>query len=205
MAPELLSQADNWFCFHLLSEGDASTLGRYNAHYSDDVLAHLIGEPIPGNCFMWSAPNQPFVLPVRVRSFEELYRSQVKTDPAAMRLEGTRAQQVLEAVSEALERLKGGLLKALKEPRARFVRVPDALPGSREGIGLYSGQLYYMIKEIKTVADTQSEDQLMEELLTLLLGEGSLFQQDYDGKKYFCASIEDWQRALGSRPRVRDV
>lgn len=56
MAPELLSQADNWFCFHLLSEGDAETLGSYNSRYSEDVLAHLIGEPISGNCFMWSAP-----------------------------------------------------------------------------------------------------------------------------------------------------
>jgi len=43
--------------------------GKFNSHYSDDVLAHLIGEPIPGNCFMWSAPHQPFVLPVRIRSF----------------------------------------------------------------------------------------------------------------------------------------
>ena len=41
-------QADNWFCLHLLSEGDAGTLGKYNSHYSDDVLAHLIGEPSAG-------------------------------------------------------------------------------------------------------------------------------------------------------------
>jgi uncharacterized protein len=46
IAPEILSQADNWFCFHLLSEGDAGTLGKYNAHFSDDVLAHLIAEPM---------------------------------------------------------------------------------------------------------------------------------------------------------------
>ena len=77
MAPEILSQSDNWFCFHLLSEGDASTLGRYNSHYSHDVLAHIIGEPIPGNCYMWSAPKQPFVLPVRIRSFEDLYKENV--------------------------------------------------------------------------------------------------------------------------------
>ncbi len=69
MAPELLSQADNWFCFHLLSEGDAGTLGKYNSHYSHDILAHLIGEPIQGNCYMWSAPKQPFVFPVRIRRF----------------------------------------------------------------------------------------------------------------------------------------
>lgn len=205
MAPELLSQADNWFCFHLLSEGDAGTLGKYNSHFSDDVLAHLIGEPIPGNCFMWSAPHQPFVLPVRVRSFEELYRNQVKIDPAAMRVEGTRAQQVLEAISEALERLRRDLLAALKEPKTKFVRVPNALPGGREGIGVYSGQLYYMIKEIKTPADTQSEEQLKKELLTLVLGEGSLYVQEYEGKEYFCASMENWKRILGFQPKVKDL
>ena len=73
MAPKIMSQSDNWFTFHLLSEGDASTLGRYNSHYSHDILAHIIGEPIPGNCYMWSAPKQPFVLPVRVRNFEDIY------------------------------------------------------------------------------------------------------------------------------------
>jgi hypothetical protein len=80
MAPELLSQSDNWFCFHLLSEVDAITLGRYNAHFSPDVLAHLIGEPIQGNCYMWSAPKQPFVLPVRIRDFESIYKKNVRTN-----------------------------------------------------------------------------------------------------------------------------
>ena len=80
MSPELLSQADNWFCFHLLSEGDASTLGKYNSHFSHDILAHLIAEPIRGNCYMWSATEQPFVLPVKIRSFEAIYGKNVKTD-----------------------------------------------------------------------------------------------------------------------------
>ena len=73
LAPELLSQADNWFCFHLLSSGDAQVLGKYNNHFSKDVLSHIIGEPIPGNCYFWSAPHQPFVLPVRIKNFEDQY------------------------------------------------------------------------------------------------------------------------------------
>src|SRR5690606_10419936 len=81
LAPELLSQGDNWFAFHLLSEADARTLHYHNAHYSDDILAHLIGEPIQGNCYMWSAPNQPFVLPVRIANFEALYGSNIQTAP----------------------------------------------------------------------------------------------------------------------------
>ena len=84
MAPEIMSQADNWFSFHLLSEGDASTLGKYNSHYSHDILAHIIGEPIPGNCYMWSAPKQPFVLPVRIRNFEELYKKNISKNKRAV-------------------------------------------------------------------------------------------------------------------------
>src|SRR3972149_6157036 len=113
-APEILSQADNWFCFHLLSEGDAGTLGKYNSHFSDDVLAHLIAEPIPGNCFMWSAPHQPFVLPVRVRNFETLYKKGVKADPRESRLDGLQAQRIGKDVRRALERLAEQLLAVLK-------------------------------------------------------------------------------------------
>lgn len=202
MAPELLSQADNWFCFHLLSEGDASTLGRYNSHFSDDILAHLIGEPIPGNCFMWSAPHQPFVLPVRVRSFEDAYRREVKKDSAQPRVEGTRSQEVLKTVSESLDRLKNSLVGELKQSRKiRFVRVPGAISG-KEGIGVASGQLYYVIKELKTPVDTQSEDELKKVLLGLIFGEGAVHVAKLNEKDYFCATIEDWERVLGRRPTI---
>ena len=69
LSGQLLSQTDNWFCFHLLSQGDAAILGKYNSHFSNDILAHMVAEPIIGNCYMWSAPHQPFVLPVRIREF----------------------------------------------------------------------------------------------------------------------------------------
>ncbi len=70
IAPELLSQGDNFFAFHLLSVGDLKSLQSHNAHYSDDVLASILNEPIKGNAYMWSAPDQPFVLPCRVANFE---------------------------------------------------------------------------------------------------------------------------------------
>lgn len=203
MAPELLSQADNWFCFHLLSEGDAGTLGKYNSHFSDDVLAHLIGEPIPGNCFMWSAPHQPFVLPVRVRSFEGLYGKNVVADPAASRVAGTLAAHVQESISGALDRLARALVGKL--PALKFVRVPHALPSGVEGVGVYSGQLYYAIKEIKSPADTQTEEQLKRPVLTAILGEGSVHLCKYNGKDYFCASLEDWTRVIGRSPKISDL
>lgn len=202
MAPELLSQADNWFCFHLLSEGDAGTLGRYNSHFSGDILAHLIGEPIPGNCFMWSAPHQPFVLPVRVKSFEEAYKGNVKKNPSEPRIEGNRAQEVLKSLSGSLSRLKNGLLDELRESKTKkikFVSIPGALSG-KEGIGVASGQLYYVIKDLKTLADTQPEDELKKVLMNLIFGEGVVHIVKHNDREYFCASPADWERVLGKRP-----
>lgn len=113
LAPELLSQADNWFSFHLLSEGDARTLGKYNSHFSDDILAHLIGEPIQGNCFMWSAPLQPFVLPVRIRNFEEGYKKNVRRDIDEPSIEQTFAKDVVEDIAGSLSRLVNDLKEQL--------------------------------------------------------------------------------------------
>jgi hypothetical protein len=204
MAPEILSQADNWFCFHLLSEGDAGTLGKYNAHFSDDVLAHLIAEPIPGNCFMWSAPHQPFVLPVRVRNFEALYKKEVKGDPQERRLDGLRAQRLGRDLAGALDRLADQLLTALKTDRKiKFVPLPGVLPGGKDGVGINSGQLYYVIKGLKTEADTQPEDRLKKELLGRILGEAVVHEAHHGGKDYFCAASEEWERVLGFAPPVR--
>ena len=69
--PRLLSQGDNFFSFHLVAEGDLYALKRVNAHFSDDVLSQLLNEPIRGNAYYWSAPDQPFVLSTRIHSFDE--------------------------------------------------------------------------------------------------------------------------------------
>ncbi len=204
IAPEILSQADNWFCFHLLSEGDAGTLGKYNSHFSDDVLAHLIAEPIPGNCFMWSAPHQPFVLSVRIRNFEALYRKCVKSDPQQGPLDGLRAQRLGHDLAGAMDRLAQQLLGALKDPKIKFVRVPGVMLKGKEWVGIYSGQLYYVIKDIKTDADTQPEDRLKKELLGRILGEAAVHEVRHEGKDYLCAGLDDWQRALGFAPKVKD-
>jgi len=205
MAPEILSQADNWFCFHLLSEGDAGTLGKYNAHFSDDVLAHLIAEPIPGNCFMWSAPHQPFVLPVRVRNFEALYRKEVKRDPEEHRLGGLRAQRLGQDLAGALDRLAQRLLEALKtDKKIRFVRLPGT-PGGKDRVGINSGQLYYVIRDIRTEADTQHEDRLKRDLLCKILGEAIVNEVRHGGKEYFCATAEEWARVLGFPPPIKEA
>ncbi|MDG7001838.1 MAG: ATP-binding protein [Nitrososphaerota archaeon] len=66
---EILSQADNFFVFHLLSKGDLDALQRANAHYSNDIITEALNEPKPGKCYMWTS-TQPFVLPVQVDLFE---------------------------------------------------------------------------------------------------------------------------------------
>ncbi|MEM3489135.1 MAG: ATP-binding protein [Nitrososphaerota archaeon] len=67
---EILSQADNFFVFHLLSRSDLENLRGANAHYSDDILTQILSEPIPGKCYMWTS-LQPFVLPVMIKNFED--------------------------------------------------------------------------------------------------------------------------------------
>jgi len=196
LAPELLSQADNWFSFHLLSEGDAGVLGKYNSHYSDDILAHLIGEPIPGNCFMWSAPHQPFVLPVRVRSFEGLYKGNVKLDSISEAVPETPASRIHEEVSKRHGELANKVRDSLKSPKIKFIQIPQ------DGIGIYKGQLYHAIKEAKDLSDYETENQLMEPLLTMILGKGEVQQTSHNSREYFCASKEDWEKALGTSIRI---
>jgi hypothetical protein len=198
MAAELLSQADNWFAFHLLSEGDAGVLGKYNSHFSDDVLAHLIGEPIRGNCFVWSAPHQPFVLPARVKSFEQLYNQNVVSDPGAQRFDGaTTAVQVTQTTAGATQRLAQALLDLLKQGNTKYVRTPA-------GAGVYSGQLYHLIKGIVTAADTTPIDQLKAQLLDELFGAGVVHVERVAEKDYFSAPVAHWERVLGKRPNIRD-
>jgi hypothetical protein len=75
--PELLSQGDNWFIFHLLSAGDLRAVKAANAHFSDDLLASLLNEPLPGNGVFWSSvagataeAGNAYPIPLRVLSFE---------------------------------------------------------------------------------------------------------------------------------------
>lgn len=71
---EILSQGDNWFVFHLLSDADLNTLRRANAHYSPDLLSSLLNEPIPGHAVTWSSVSgKPYPISLRVLSFEGLY------------------------------------------------------------------------------------------------------------------------------------
>jgi uncharacterized protein len=72
---EVLSQGDNWFVFHLLSEGDLRAVKKANAHFSDDLLSSLLNEPIPGHGVFWSSSGAtPYPIPIRALLFEAAYR-----------------------------------------------------------------------------------------------------------------------------------
>ncbi len=203
MAPELLSQADNWFCFHLLSEGDASTLGKYNSHFSDDILSHLIGEPIAGNCYMWSAPRQPFVLPVRVRDFGSIYKQYINKSADAAPLADTRAQEVSAVLSAAAGELTAKMKQILGGPEAKWVRVAGAAGSDDERIGIYTGQLYHFIKKAKPRSETRTEDQLKPAIMELIFGLDKWDEISHEERSYYAVSPATYREALGKLPNVK--
>ena len=204
MAPEILSQSDNWFSFHLLSEGDASTLGKYNSHYSHDVLAHLIGEPIPGNCYMWSAPKQPFVLPVRIRDFEALYKQNVVRDENATPFAKSPAIEIREKSEEMDKKLAEALLKEMKE--ANLSKSTKKFE-DEDLTGIYSGRLFYLVDDVKKRDEFSDEirepNQLYKPILSKLFDcDVTIKKGDHDKKgkevDFYCVPSDKWEEIFGS-------
>ena len=205
MASELLSQADNWFCFHLLSEGDASVLGKYNSHYSHDILAHLIGEPIQGNCYMWSAPKQPFVLPVRIRSFEELYSKNINKDRNAAPFEKSAAKSIKEKAEERNIELAVSLRKKIIENKSSL----KLLSFDNDLQGIYEGQLYTYLKQILEEPaykdEYRKENDLKLPIIKMALNTDDVIiekgkHEKKDGMvNYFCSKKENWDKIFESK------
>jgi hypothetical protein len=99
---QIISQGDNFFVLHLLNKTDLETLQRHNAHYTNDILGFIRNEPVQGNCYFWSAPNQPYVLPVRVASFESVARVPL-AQPSHAAAETSDRQAVPEPVATLVE------------------------------------------------------------------------------------------------------
>lgn len=80
ISTDILSQGDNWFVFHLLSDKDLQDVRRANAHFSNDLLSSLLNEPIVGQGVFWSSVDsgrggsKPYPIPIRVFSFEHTVR-----------------------------------------------------------------------------------------------------------------------------------
>jgi uncharacterized protein len=131
---ELLSQGDNFFVFHLLSSGDLFALKRANGHFSDDLLATLLNEPLVGHGVFWSsAPGtdrsaRPYPLPVRVLSFEAEHRQ--RRDP------GYNGEPVDCYAARLRERFRTALAAAAPSRESAAADGPQAGPDMPAGPGL---------------------------------------------------------------------
>ena len=183
---QLLSQVDNWFCFHLLSQGDAAVLSKYNSHFSSDILAHLVAEPIVGNCFVWSAPHQPFVLPVRIRSFEDKYPCS-EGGPDAPREH--RSDEMERTRNEDENAMADKLRQHMRARKVNPVQVGDML-------GVKDGRLYFLIQSIRPQSESRNENALKMPLFKRLFPGAEIRKKD--GDTYYCAPESEWQKVLGN-------
>ena len=187
LAHELLSQTDNWFCFHLLSESDTACLGKSNSHYSRDILAHIVAEPIKGNCYMWTS-DQPFVLPVRVRSFEGEYAKNIGKAKAP---EVTASKAADKKSSDNIAEMAKRLVPELR--KMRNIITPDG--EDRKKIKSRS-RFYYAVKDIvEKVGDNRNPNNLKEPLFKALFPGYTTIT--IKGETYFSAPNEEWKEILG--------
>ena len=112
ISKELLSQGDNFFAFHLISSGDLGQLKAANAHYSTDIISSIINEPIKGNCYYWSAPDQPFVMSARILNYEEYVKA----------LDGYTSPQPIKMQKETSKEKDGQKLKESSKTLAEDFR-----------------------------------------------------------------------------------
>ena len=135
ISSELLSQGDNFFAFHLLSAGDLKALQQHNAHFSEDILASILNEPIKGNCFFWSAPDQPFVLPARVLSFDAIGNVMPEGDDL-MRVADVSANRLKGAAQKSESELVEAVLNTInptnKQDGVEFYEPSTQRPGQNE-------------------------------------------------------------------------
>jgi hypothetical protein len=131
LSHQIISQGDNFFVLHLLNENDLQILQRHNAHYTDDILGFIRNEPIPGNCYFWSAPNQPYVLPVRVASFESIACRKETRPGVEIKTERDEVE-----VTEFISRLVGEALSS--SPRVWLYRVGRLFGKSEQSLITFS-------------------------------------------------------------------
>ena len=145
---EILSQADNFFVFHLLSRGDLESLKKANAHYSDDILTQILSEPIKGKCYMWTS-TQPFVIPVNIDYFKDKVKKAISNERVKIDLLGPILKEIrqedaimqnIRTKFQNVERSKGEisektveLYKSLTEDEKGYLRKNGNIQQNSEG------------------------------------------------------------------------
>ena len=190
LAHELLSQTDNWFCFHLLSEGDTACLGRSNSHYSRDILSHIVAEPIKGNCYMWSS-DQPFVLPLRVHNFEDDYRQYIGK-PRAPKIPVQKAVQ--DKADDNIAQMAKLLIPKLRKMGEAGLKI-ESDGDDRQKIKSRS-PFYYRVEEVaKETGETRDVNDLKEPLFMHLFPGAKIKSEQ--NTTYFSAPKAEWKKILG--------
>ncbi len=158
ISSEILSQGDNWFCFHLLSAGDLRAIKSANAHFSDDLLSSLLNEPIPGHGVFWSSVGgKSYPIPIRALSFEDQHGAR---DPQYCKgAVKTAADELRQRFASALASARGAaqfeILQSEKAPTAAAQVEPAEPDEAQDALGSYEEAA---IKKLKT--DKQFLDRL---------------------------------------------
>jgi hypothetical protein len=127
----------------------------------------VLNEPIKGNAYMWSAPDQPFVLPVRIHNFEKW-----ADDLAAQR--STKENQI-ETAAEVIRR---------EAPHKRD-RVDAAI---REAVEVTANVALYTVEEVDGQATT---DLVAIKMWNLLFHLGEVLGTDETLKSELCRTMGD--------------
>jgi hypothetical protein len=147
--PEILSQGDNWFLFHLLSAGDLLNVKRANAHFSEDLLGALLNEPIPGQGVFWSSVGgRPFPVAFRALSFEDSYTArdprydspEVKTYARSLR------DCFTQSVKTALAAGPSGALEPISAPGASEPMEEEDSGGNVDVLALHKSRAILALK-----------------------------------------------------------
>lgn len=139
ISPNLVSQGDNFFAMHLLAERDLRVLGQSNAHFTPEILGFLRDEPVKGNCYFWSAPDQPYVVGTRVDNYDEQARA---IEPEAPATDGYE------------DRLSAALVRAVAEARTVYLFRVRAVDG-RPVEGLLAAAPFYLAQNVPGAVELQ--------------------------------------------------
>ena len=135
----------------------------------------------------------------------EIYKGNISKDEQAQAIDNTGAKEVIKATSDAMAHIKDNLVEQLKHRSTKYYRIPNAIPGGQDGIGIFDGQLYFLIRDSKSSEDPRTENELKRPILTLLLGQGNLHVVEHDSKQYYCATLQNWERVIGHKPLISEL
>lgn len=211
ISTDILSQGDNWFVFHLLSDKDLQDVRRANAHFSNDLLSSLLNEPIVGQGVFWSSvPDKdnnvkPYPIPLRILSFQdsvEMLSESERKDHIDNYVQLLKARmQKLEHIPNAepeLDVLYCGdpdnaptrediLAKEIADVLFKNIKLMDAFDANERYMGVAYGKLIGIIEEMLNEDEFNRSElakSLIFKVVGLLLGKEN----------------EDWEYSRGTTP-----